>query len=123
MMLQLKVSHGQGWSEKDFKDAAKQGIQVPNSVNDIVYQIANNIEIFLFFFGDNSVLTSNLLRLHRSIRMHIITFRAVQLRLPSFAAKFSYAINTQTFRWLKMCRDIADCSQVDNTLVNFDTLL
>ena len=36
MMLQLQVSHRQGWSEKDFKDAAKQGIQAPNSADDFV---------------------------------------------------------------------------------------
>ena len=37
MMLQVKVSHSQGWSEKDFKDTAKQGIQAPNLADNLVY--------------------------------------------------------------------------------------
>ena len=40
MMLQLKVSHSQGWPEKDFKDAAKQGNQAQNPADNLVYQIA-----------------------------------------------------------------------------------
>ena len=64
MMLQLKVSHCGGWLEKDFKDAAKQGIQAPNLADNLIYQIANNVKLSLFFFGDNSVLTANLRRLH-----------------------------------------------------------
>ena len=63
IMLQLKVSHCQGWSEKDFKGAAKQRIQAPNSANDLVYQINNN-KISLFFFSDDYVLTASLRRLH-----------------------------------------------------------
>ena len=76
----------------------------------------------MFFFGDDSVLTANLRRLRHSIKAHIITFRIAQLRSLSFAAEFAYTIDTQTFRWLEMCHDTADRSQVDNTLVNFDTL-
>ena len=51
MMLQLKVSHNQGWSEKDFKYAAKQGIQAPNSADDLVYQVSNNVKLSLFFLA------------------------------------------------------------------------
>ena len=77
----------------------------------------------MFFFGDKSVLTANPHRLHRSIKAHIITFCTAQLRSPSFTAEFAYAMDTQTFRWLKMYLNAADCSQMDDTLVSFDTLL
>ena len=123
MMLQLKVSQGQEWSEKDFKDTAKQGILDPNSADNLVYQISNNVDLSLFFFGDGSVLTVNLRGLHCSIRTHIITFLAAQLHSSSFAAEFFYAIDTQTFRWLEMYHDAADGIQVGDTLVNIDTLL
>ena len=105
------------------QDAAKQWIQAPNLADDLVYQIANNIKLSLFFFSDDSVLTAKQHGFYQSIRKHIIMFRAAQLRLRSFAVKFAYAVNTQTFRCLKMCRNAEDCSQVNNTLANFDTLL
>ena len=88
MMLQFKVSHGQGWPEKDFKDAAKQGIQAPNLADNLVYQIDNNVKLSLFFFGDESVLTANLRRLHQSIRAHIITFFTAKLHLTSLPPHF-----------------------------------
>ena len=50
-------------------------------------------------------------------------FRAAQLRSLFFAAEFAYAIDMGTFRWLKMCCNAADRSQVDDTIVKFDTLL
>ena len=90
--------------------------------DDLFYQINNTMELSLFYFGDESFLTANLRCFHHSIKAHIITFRAAQLHLLSFAAEFAYVIDTRMFHWLKMCRDAADRSQVDNTLVNFDTL-
>ena len=89
---------------------------------DLVYQIANNVELSLFSFGNESVLTDNLGLPQQSVRTHTIMIRAAQLRLSSFAAEFAYAINTQTFCWLEIFLDASDCSQVENTLVNFNTL-
>ena len=54
MILQLKVSHGQGWSDKDFVDAAKQVIRAPNNIDKLKYQVENFAGKARFFFGATS---------------------------------------------------------------------
>ena len=38
MILQLKVSQGKGWDEMDYKEALKQGIDTPDSIQNMAFQ-------------------------------------------------------------------------------------
>ena len=39
MMLKFKVSHGQGLSDKYFVESTKQGIRVPNNIDELKCQV------------------------------------------------------------------------------------
>ena len=123
MMLQLKVSHGQGWSDKDFVDAAKQGIRAPNNIDELKYQVENFAGKASFFFGTTSRLTTNLLKLRKQIKNNLTAFEAIQDRDPKFATSFGYGVDTRTYRWLQQCRDCTEREAVDDNLIDFTPMI
>ena len=123
MMLQLKVLNGQGWSEKDFKDAAKQGIEAPSSIEELRFQLENLAGLAAFFFGEKSLLTRRLIEFTTKIKTRVVAFDAQQESDFEFASKIGYAVDTRTFRWLQQCRDASDREGVDDLLVNFTPIL
>ena len=108
MMLQLKVLNGQGWSEKDFKEAAKQGVEAPSSIEELRFQLENLAGLSAFFFGETAILTRNLVDLSHKIKSRIVAFDAQQESDFEFASKIGYAIDTRVFRWLQQCRDMEE---------------
>ena len=51
MVLQLKETSGKGLSNDDIKEALKQGIEIPLSVESIKYSFLNAIAASKFFWG------------------------------------------------------------------------
>ena len=101
MMLQVKVLNEQEWSKKDFKDAAKQGVEAPNNIEELRYQIENFAGLAAFFFGETSLLTRNLLDFATKLKTRVVAFDAQQEGDFSFATKIGYAVDTRVFRWLQ----------------------
>ena len=123
MILQLKASQGKGWSETDLKDALKQGIATPSDIHSFSHQLKNFWGLSTFFFGKDSFLSQALEPLMSTISNHTLTFEAAQLRDKRFATKFGYAIDTRVFRWLQQCRCQQNRSSVNDSLLNFDTII
>ena len=62
MMLQLKVTHGKGWSEKDYSEAVKQGIKTRSDTYELIFQIENMTGLASFFFDKDCILSLSLLQ-------------------------------------------------------------
>ena len=123
MLLQLKVLNGQGWSEKDFKEVSKQGIEAPNSIEELRFQLENFSGLSAFFFGETFLLTRNLTDFVKKIKTRVVAFDAHQENDFEFATKIGYAVDTRVFRWIQQCRDAEDRESVDDSLVNFNPIL
>ena len=123
MILQLKANQGKGWSETDLKDALKQGIETPQDIHSFGHQLKNFWGLAHFFFGKDSILTQALEPLLATISHHTLTFEAAQLRDNMFATKLGYAIDTRVFRWLQKCRTHKTRCDVNDSLLNFDTII
>ena len=121
-MLQLKVTHGKGWSDKDYSEAVKQGIRTPGDVNDLIYQVENILGLTAFFFDPKCILAKALTKFRATLKSYIVAFEACQARDTSFATRVSYAIDTRIFRWLQMCRDCPEREQVSDNLIDFDDI-
>ena len=53
MILRLKSLHAK-WDEKNMKDAVKQGVACPTSVNEMIHQLKNFAHLCAFFFTESS---------------------------------------------------------------------
>ena len=122
MILQLKANQGKGWSENDLKDALKQGIITPTDVHTFGHQLKNFWGLTTFFFGTESIIAESLSPLLERLSKHTITFEGAQLRDPTFVTKLGYAIDTRIFRWLDQCRTLKSRTQVNDSLLHFETL-
>ena len=123
MILQLKVSQGKGWDDMDYKEALKQGIDTPDSIQNMAFQFKNLWGLSCFFFGNKSTLSQNLTDLLSLISMHSITLEGYQLRDENFATKFGYAIDTRIFRWLQECQNQESRELVNDSIINFTPLV
>ena len=122
MILQLKANQGKGWSDTDLKDALKQGIATPTDIHTFSHQLKNFWGLTAFFFGQDSIIAESLSPLLSQLSRHTITFEGAQLRDSSFVTKLGYAIDTRIFRWLDQCRSSKSRTQVNDSLLNFETL-
>ena len=122
MLLQLKVTHGKGWSEKDYSEAVKQGIKTPSDTYELMFQLKNMNGLSSFFFDKSCILSLSLLQFVQKMKQYTLAFEACQARDPSFATKVAYMIDTRVFRWLQMCRDASDREQVSDGLLDFEDI-
>ena len=76
MMLQLKVTHGSGWSDKDYNEAVKKGIKTPNITYELGFQIKNTTSLSAFFFNHHSIITRNILKFRVTIKKYTLAFEA-----------------------------------------------
>ena len=123
MILQLKISQGKGWDEIDYKEAIKQGIETPEDIPSLIFQLQNLCGLAAFFFGTSSLLPLAIGGLLEKLNQHVITFEGFQIRDNEFATKIGYAIDTRIFRWLQQCQINEDRELIDDKLINFDSLV
>ena len=79
MMLQLKVTHGTGWSDQDYSVAVKQGIKTPNDCYELGFQVENMAGLSAFFFDPHSILTRNYMKFRKSMKTYTLAFEACQV--------------------------------------------
>ena len=76
-----------------------------------------------FFFGEKSQLLKALVNVIVLIKLHCITFEAMQINDNQFFTKFGYQLDTRIFRWLQQWESADEREKNDDDLVNFRPLV
>ena len=123
MTLRLKVSQGKGWSDHDIADALKQGIETPQSIEELGHAIKNSAGAAAFFFSTESTLVTRLKEVNDEITNKLLIWEAAQERDPTFATRVMCAMDTRVCRWLLECKAAEDREVVDDGLIDFAPLM
>ena len=100
MILRLKLFHAK-WDKKDMKDAVKQGIACPTSVDEVIHQLKNFAHLCTLFFTESSFAFHFLIAFIERVRSHLIVLESAQSRDNLFVTKFCFALDTRFFRWME----------------------
>ena len=122
MLLHLKSKKGTGWSEKDLEKATNQSIIIPTTVDSMIHNIHNLAAASEEIFGVASILTSGLNDYISKLTCDLTTYEAQAATDPSFIAKVLTAVDTQVNCWLQECSLTPLRCNVDDTLVNFNSI-
>ena len=123
LILQLKELSGKGLTNEDVEAALKQGVRIPESIEELRFSIFNTVSVAAFFFSPTSILTRKLKTIHDHIASHYPLYEVSQFDDNLFTAKFLFAINTRIQLWLEMCETKESREMVDDNLINFEHLL
>ena len=122
MILRLKSLHAK-WDEKNMKDAVKQGVACPTSVNEMIHQLKNFAHLCAFFFTESSFAFRFFITLIERVKSHLTVLESAQHRDNLFVTKFCFALDTRFFRWMEQCKQAKDREDVNDQLLNFSTML
>jgi hypothetical protein len=123
IILQLKEISGKGLSNEDIKDALKQGIAIPDSIESMKYSFFNMVAASKFFFGPNSCLSQKLITVFNHIVQNRYIYSSLAHQYPLFIAKFMFAVDTRVNLWLEACEEHKFRDQVDDTLIDFTDII
>ena len=107
MILRLKSLHAK-WDEKNMKDAVKQGVACPTSVNEMIHQLKNFAHLCAFFFTESSFAFRFLITLIERVKSHLTVRECAHHRDNLFVTKFCFALDTRVFRWMAQCKQEKD---------------
>ena len=99
LILQLKELSGKGLSNEDVESALKQGVKIPESIEELRFSVFNTVSASAFFFSSSSILTRRLKLIHSHIASHYPLYEVSQLDDNLFTAKFLFAIDTSASLW------------------------
>ena len=123
IILQLKETSGKGLTSDDVEAALKQGIEIPTSVDSMRYSIFNITAASKFFFGEFSLLSQALTKIHNHIVHNRTTYISILSQDSMFIAKYLFAIDTRVNLWLESCEESQMRDEVDDDLINFSEIL
>lgn len=123
IILQLKEISGKGLSSEDVKEALKQGIALPETVDSMKYSIYNFIAASKFFFSESSLLTKALVSVYNHVVNNRTIYNSIHHQNKMFIAEFMYAIDTRVNLWLESCEESKFREDVDDSLLSFDNIL
>jgi hypothetical protein len=123
IILQLKETSGKGLTNDDVDAALKQGIEIPKSVDSMRYSIFNITAASKFFFGEFSLLSQALTKIHNHIVHNRTTYISIFAQDSMFIAKYLFAIDTRVNLWLESCEECQMRDEVDDDLINFSEIL
>ena len=119
IVLQLKELAGKGLSNDDVKEALKQGIEIPQSIESMKYSFLNTVSASKFFFGENSLLTRALIEVYNHIVKNRTIYKSIQHQDQFFISQFMFAIDTKINLWLESCEESKTRKEVDDILLDF----
>ena len=70
MILRLKLLHAK-WDEKNMKEAVKQAVAYPTSVDEMIHQLKNFAHLCAFFFNESSYVFRFLITPIEKVRSHL----------------------------------------------------
>ena len=76
VIIQMKVSQGLGWSDKDAKVALKQGVSIPNNTAEFVRHIKNFQGTSAFFLSGHSIMVNEISNFRLHMTMHLLDYEA-----------------------------------------------
>jgi hypothetical protein len=123
IVLQLKEIGGKGLSNEDVKEALKQGVEIPRTIDSMKYSIFNILAATKFFFSEHSLLAKALIIVHN----HVVKNRSIYISMHHqnklFIGQFLFALDTRINLWLESCEECKFRDEVDDNLIDFSDLL
>ena len=119
IILQLKETSGKDLSNEDVKEALKQGVEIPASIESIKYSFQNTIAAAKIFFGENSFLSISLSNVYNHIVKYRTIYRSILYQDKMFISQFMFAIDTRINLWLESCEEKEFREDIDDELIDF----
>jgi hypothetical protein len=123
IVLQLKEIGGKGLSNEDVKEALKQEVEIPRTIDSMKYSIFNILAATKFFFSEHSLLMKALIVVHNHVVKNRSIYISIHHQNKLFIGQFLFALDTRINLWLESCEECKFRDEVDDNLINFSEIL